>query len=216
MESFNHFLDTLKLHPESSRLALVDAYLLQNPNCAQAYYQRGLIHGAIYTYNKEKLVHLEYGDSDQAIADFEKAIELDPKFVAAYAEKASLYLHLDIDDVGGAELMEQALAIEPDNIACLNLYMSLTSTQGINGECIDICKKIIELQPTAKHKYDLAETYFYLAEEYVGVLDQESLENLEQAILQLNVVIEEDQDEIVVKESRELLEQALELKASMA
>ncbi len=216
MESFNQFLDSLRSQPESTRLEILNNYIAAHSDCAQAYYQRGLILGCDYTYNKDKLVHLEYGDSDQAIADFEKAIELDPKFVAAYAEKASLYLHLDIDDQGAAELMEHALTIDPNNIPCMNLYMSLTSTQGMNGECIEITKRIIELEPTAKHKFDLAEVYFLIGEEYVGVLDDESRENLEQAVIHFDQIIAENEDAKLVDESKELRAQAVELLATMS
>ena len=64
--------------PRTSNLTSLDQVIAQHPDDPQAYNMRGTVYG-------------EAGRNDQALADFNKAIGIDPKYAQAYANRALIY-----------------------------------------------------------------------------------------------------------------------------
>ncbi|KII79813.1 hypothetical protein PL18_07755 [Vibrio renipiscarius] len=130
-----------------------------NPFSAYGYYQRGVyVAGPHILENEGRLMEEEEIDTQQALADFNKAIELNPNFIKAYYHLATLYFSLDIDDTAAQELLEHALSIEPNNVECLLLYADLVSYEGVPQHALEIMDRVIEAEPSAKHLFFKART----------------------------------------------------------
>ena len=70
--------------------------------------------GAAAIHNTRGIAHLKNGEYDHAIADFSKAIELDPKNVIAYGQRGIAYyykgkFHRAVDD------FSKVISLTPDD-----------------------------------------------------------------------------------------------------
>ena len=68
---------------------------------AATFYNRG------FEYTKK-------GDYEQAIADFDKAIDLRPKFIQAFNSRAAIHIELGLDELAFADV-DEAIEITPDH-----------------------------------------------------------------------------------------------------
>ena len=73
------------------------------PTFSTPYYNRGLIHG-----DRDEL--------EQALADFSRAIELDPDYADAYFERGRVYGRMDKDDAAISDY-GQTIKLDPDYAA---------------------------------------------------------------------------------------------------
>lgn len=93
--------DSTLLNAES-QLAELTQQLADNPNNAQAYYDRGKVHYAL-------------GNTAQALADFTQALDLSPDAAAVYRDRGNLYLALGDYERAFADL-QQAVTLSGENI----------------------------------------------------------------------------------------------------
>ena len=66
-------------------------------------------------YNNRAGAYLNTGQYDRAIADCNKAIELDPNLAEAYANRACAYTFLGMDDLSQTDV-EQAVKLGIDRV----------------------------------------------------------------------------------------------------
>lgn len=86
----------------SEALRRVDKYISENPNNSRAYSVKGTVLGR------------GFGRMDEAIAMFEKAVQLDPKFVSAYENMGIAYA-MKRNFAKAEQAMLKALEIDPEN-----------------------------------------------------------------------------------------------------
>jgi tetratricopeptide (TPR) repeat protein len=113
--------------------------------------------------------HAQAGRWDQARAAYQKAIELDPNFQAAYANLGVVYYQLEQLDLAASQY-QKALELDPDdgdvayNLGALYLQQAL-----IGGEQPDqalLERAVTQLKQAAELSPGLAEPYFSLGVAY--------------------------------------------------
>jgi tetratricopeptide (TPR) repeat protein len=93
------------------------------------------------------------GDYDQAIADFNQAIQLDPKNAKAYYKRGNAYGHKDEYDKAIAD-EDQAIQIDPKYVdAYLNRGWDYSS-KGDYGKAVADCDQAILIDPKDAHAYN--------------------------------------------------------------
>jgi DNA-binding winged helix-turn-helix (wHTH) protein/tetratricopeptide (TPR) repeat protein len=113
--------------------------------------------GAAYVKYQSGRLHMErqfYGDHAAALKDFEKAIELDPHFAAAYAGKAdaSIFLYWasgSHDDIAQARMaVSKAIELDPDNSYARVLLCRIRATYDWDFASAEReCRRAVELDP---------------------------------------------------------------------
>ena len=104
-------------------------------------------------------LHRTTGDQPRAVERFERAVELDPTYVAALVRLGELYL-----DEGRAEdaepLFEQALAVEPASAPALSGIGRAALAQGETARAIEHLERALAVGPPAWDiHYNLATAY---------------------------------------------------------
>ena len=104
-------------------------------------------------------LHRTTGDQPRAVDRFERAVELDPTYVAALVRLGELYL-----DEGRAEdaepLFEQALAVEPASAPALSGIGRAALAQGETARAIEHLERALAIGPPAWDiHYNLATAY---------------------------------------------------------
>ncbi len=133
----------------SDAIPILDEYLNENPNHAEALFFRGICHRKIEKFNESiadftavinKLpdqanIYSERGvsyyrlkDYEAAVLDLNKAVELEPENPFRYSSRAYIRAYIDID--GAIDDYEKAIELDPkDEIAYNNLGL-LQENQG--------------------------------------------------------------------------------------
>ena len=114
---------------------------------------------------------VQVGQFPEAIAAYQKALELNPEYLAVYANLGVVYYQTEQLDLA-AQQYEKALEINPDdgevtyNLAALNLQRALSSgaqpDQDLLDQAITLLEKALALSP------DLAEPHFTLGVAYMA------------------------------------------------
>lgn len=113
--------------------------------------------------------HAQAGRWDQARAAYQKAIELDPNFQAAYANLGVVYYQLEQLDLAASQY-QKALELDPDdgdvayNLGALYLQQALMS--GEQPEQALLERAVTQLKQAAELSPDLAEPFFSLGVAY--------------------------------------------------
>lgn len=113
--------------------------------------------------------HAQAGRWDQARAAYQKAIELDPNFQAAYANLGVVYYQLEQLDLAASQY-QKALELDPDdgdvayNLGALYLQQALMS--GEQPDPAQLERAVTQLKQAAELSPDLAEPYFSLGVAY--------------------------------------------------
>jgi len=107
-------------------------------------------------YNNRGFAYCEIGQYDQAISDFSKAIEINPRFAPAYNNRGAAYLYTAQYDQAISDL-SKAVEIDPRLANAYNnrgwAYIKMEQYD----EAVSDFDKTIEIDPR------LAEAYFYRA-----------------------------------------------------
>ena len=98
-------------------------------------------------------VYGEAGHADQALADFNKAISLDPNYAQAYANRALIYRKTNKLDLALAD-DNKALAIDASYAPAYLGRGIVYRLQGRNAQALDDFNKVIAIRP------DNAEAYY--------------------------------------------------------
>lgn len=93
-----------------------------------------------------------HDELEKAIEHLVKAISLDPNSIYLKKELATLYLHLDESEKAFG-IMEDILALQPDDIETLTIYGKMHQIAERNAEAKKIYSKIINLDPRQKQIY---------------------------------------------------------------
>ena len=113
--------------------------------------------------------HAQAGRWDQARAAYQKAIELDPNFQAAYANLGVVYYQLEQLDLAASQY-QKALELDPDdgdvayNLGALYLQQALMSGEQTDQALLE--RSVTQLKQAAELSPDLAEPYFSLGVAY--------------------------------------------------
>ena len=104
-------------------------------------------------------LHRTTGDQPRAVERFERAVELDPTYVAALVRLGELYL--DEGRAGEAEpLFEQALAVDPASAPALSGIGRAALAQGASARAIEFLERALAVGPPAWDiHYNLATAY---------------------------------------------------------
>ena len=136
-----------------------DNVALSDPNSAAEQFQLGN-------------THYEAGQWVQAIAAYQKAIELDPNYQAAYANLGVTYYQQQQFDLAASQY-EKALELNPEdgdvayNLGVLYLQQSLSQGGQPNLDLLN--QAIAQLQTASEMSPELAEPYFSLGVAYFSL-----------------------------------------------
>ena len=93
-------------------------------------------------------LHRTTGDQPRAVESFERAVEIDPTYVAALVHLGELYL--DEDRAEEAEpLFEQALAVDPASAPALSGIGRAALAQGATARAIEYLERALAVGPAA-------------------------------------------------------------------
>lgn len=115
--------------------------------------------------------HYQAGRWEQAIVAYQKALELDPNFQAAYANLGVTYYQIQQFDLAASQY-EKALELNPNdgevayNLGVLYLQQALSREQG-NQNLLQ--QAITQLQKAQQMSPQLAEPYFSLGVAYMAL-----------------------------------------------
>jgi tetratricopeptide (TPR) repeat protein len=112
-------------------------------------------------YMQTGFIHFQKQEYDQAIANFQKAVELEPKAAAAYNMLGMAYRfkanQLGIADLRAKEIAAFQKALEADPkywVAMINLGVTYYH-QGEKAKAAPLLKKALDLNPQHPEKADL-------------------------------------------------------------
>ena len=92
------------------------------------------------------MAHYEKGQIDQAIANYLKALEIDPGYRPAYYQ-LGIAAFADGDLKAGTAALELAISLEPEDIEMINRVGVFYARQGMLSEAREKFEKAISLQP---------------------------------------------------------------------
>jgi len=90
---------------------------------------------------------LKQGRLDEAIAEFERAVEVDPNYAAAYFNLAYAYERRDRIDDAIAQY-KKAIQLEPGNVLGHNNLGVLLDKKGLYDEAIGIFERALKIDPS--------------------------------------------------------------------
>ena len=102
--------------------------------------------------NSEGLAHYERGQYDLAIADFDKAIESNPAYAAAYSNRGLSYLHKGEYDLAVGDLA-RAIELDPKNAVSHHNLGFAHNQKGKWDLAIPALSKALELDPQYARAY---------------------------------------------------------------
>jgi tetratricopeptide (TPR) repeat protein len=118
-----------------------------------------------FDYVKRGTAYLNDGEYDKALADFDKAIRLDPKLHQAYEQRGNVYGEMKNWDLALADY-EKAVALKPD---CASVYSNRAAVLLIKKDydkaLIDI-NKALSIDPTLYNAYAVRGEIYLLQEKY--------------------------------------------------
>jgi tetratricopeptide (TPR) repeat protein len=158
------------------------------PDFADAYYSLGAIYGIRFTkirneadfnesidalkktiaikpeyaiaYQGLGLAYLSHANADQALANFQRAIEYDPKSPINYYHLARVYFELKHDDEAAIKQLLKALEMDPKYVDAYSKLAEIYRGQKKYPEAIKYLTTAIEIAPTVPWAYkDLAKLY---------------------------------------------------------
>ena len=103
-------------------------------------------------YNNRGYAYGHKGDYDRAIADFSKAIELDPKDAETYFNRGYAYGHKGDYDRAIADF-SKALELDPKAVVAYNSRGAAYEHKGDHDRAIADFSKVLELDPKDAHVY---------------------------------------------------------------
>ena len=163
---------------EDDCFELIDDLVQLFPRNPKVYYYRGLVHG----YN------------NLAIADYSKAIRLDPKYAEAYHDRGTVYDYIDEEDKAIADYTE-AIQLYPAHEGRWAEALRDRGSVYENRETIDGCSKAIADYRQAG-RYEMAlDVYFERGKLYAKNGNYDSAIADMSSIIQLDDSISADYDE---------------------
>ena len=145
-----------------------------NPNCAEAYNNRGVIYGENHEFNraiadftkaiqlKPEYAEIRYnrgsaysskGELDRAITDFGKAIQLNPNFSATYYYRGNVFLNKgDVDCA--IQDYNKAIRLDPDYAKAYNARGNAYKSKGDYNPAIVDYDRAIELKSDYMEAYN--------------------------------------------------------------
>lgn len=146
--SFDQALVIEPDHPETLSAQGTVLALLGRREAALEYCDRALQAPYAEGFNARGLVHLLGKQLPLAIADFDRAIALDPKFGKAWHNRALALTRLG-KEKAALESVEQALALADPSAAAQGLAAFLLIKQGRFEAAIAPCEAVLAVQPNA-------------------------------------------------------------------
>lgn len=115
------------------------------------------------TYRYRGLVYYDFDNSDDALANLNRSIELDPNYVEAHTDRGRVHLYLTEDYEKAVADFLQALELSPDDIFALaNLGLTYIR-QSQYGLAVDVLEKAVLVDPdNAGALINLGEAYYFL------------------------------------------------------
>jgi len=164
-------------------LADLNEAVKANPKNDLAYYNRAICFDALESYEKAaenfgKVIELsskesavDYNNraisyakqnlSEKALADFAKALEIDPKCHETYYNRGDLYQNMDENDKALADY-NKAIELKPDYLEAYFNRGTLYFGGGIYDKALEDFSKSIEIDP------NLADAYNWRADIFIG------------------------------------------------
>jgi tetratricopeptide (TPR) repeat protein len=122
-----------------TNIASLSDVVARNPNDPQAYNMRGSVFGRAGQYK-------------EAVADFDRAIQLDPNYAQAFANRALAYQELKRFDLALADY-SRAIQIDPNYAAAYVGRGILRRQQGQAAQALSDFNKAIQLKPDHAQAY---------------------------------------------------------------
>jgi len=151
----------------------IDPFYIAVENCLEAtedvLEQKIKIETALYLFNG--IVYANKGMLDEAIALYQKAIEINPEYAGTYYNLGAVYFSKGMLDEAAAEL-EKAIEINPNYVDAYTSLGVVYINKGMFDEADVLWKKAIEINPEyAGAHYNLGAIYFRK-----GMLDEAAAE----------------------------------------
>ncbi|WP_293052536.1 tetratricopeptide repeat protein [Paludibacter sp.] len=103
-------------------------------------------------YNSRGMAFDDWNDYDQAIADYNKAIEIDPEFSSAYYNRGNLWYNKGDYDKAIADY-SKAIEIKPNHVNAYNNRGNSWNNKGIYDKAIIDHSQVIKLNPSYVSAY---------------------------------------------------------------
>ena len=155
-------------------------------------------------YNGRGSIYQKQGDLDRAVADYTKAMELEPRYGHVYANRCSAYAEKELWD-RALEDCQTAVRLDPSLTEAFNTLGAIYTNRGLLKEALVPLDKAIELNPD----YAVAYSNRGAVYEKMGLLDL-ALEDLNKAVAFRPNFIEAYNNRGYIYERKGLLDQALE------
>jgi len=121
-------------------------------------------------YNGRALAFEERGLYNEALADYQKAVDLSPSYTEAYINRGSLLVKLNRVDLAIADY-NHAIALNPARYeAYFNLGL-LYGRTGFTGRAIEYFSKVIEINPGYAEAYKNRGLSYFYAGRYDSALE---------------------------------------------
>lgn len=134
----------------SSFNKVIESGRYQGEDLAELYWERAVQYGDLHHY-------------DEAIADYDKAIELKPKFIAAYLNRAVARARLEKYDAAFADFAV-VLEMNPNNVAALNSRAMLNFLLGKYQDAINDFSRYLKLRPDDIYRM----LWLYISEKHLN------------------------------------------------
>jgi tetratricopeptide (TPR) repeat protein len=151
------------------------------------------------------------GNITQAQRLFEKCLEINPADAASMFELAKIYIGRR-EFVSALGYLEQAKAIEPQNVYYLSLYGNLLQIQDRHLEAARVYEEMIKLKPNTPEYYDnLAYSYLYAGKPSEAIRVYDGLEERlgvseEYSMKKQTIYLQEDKIEEAAAEIEKLID----------
>jgi len=147
----NDIQETLKLSPQHLAAYMLSAEVAtKSKSPAEAAAAYGRVVTAFPTnplvYNNRGMYLQSQGRTAEAMADFEKAFQLDPKFLPAYINRG--FAMLESGDAAGAEAaLTQVLAMDPNQVGAIGLRATARLDQNKAAAAIEDYRAVVQKAP---------------------------------------------------------------------
>jgi tetratricopeptide (TPR) repeat protein len=135
------------------RAAIISPLRAASTTAATTFSTSSCISCSVWAYRNRSGTYAKKGEYDRAIADFDKAIELDPKYAGAYNSRAMVFF-TDGKPAQGLPDVEKSLELHPDDPNALDTRGLIFEALGRKQEAIADFRRALAMAPNLQSSKD--------------------------------------------------------------